>query len=161
MSTYFNSLSLVDRQAYAAKLTLVNGVSLTDPYSISAAQWVHNHPTKWPPLQWPDIHDYLIETPSLYTREKLRAYKSLDAYNFVLCGHVQDIDFHDYKIEDFVVLKAEVLPSQRQGQKTQLYKSWVIINKRNCCVLTANCTCVAGYVLCIQLNFILIPSFIH
>ena len=117
MSTYFNSLSLVDRQVYAAKLTLKNGVSLPDPFSLSPCQWV-NDPTKWPALQWPDIHECLIETPNVYTREKLKAYKSLDAYNFVLCRHVQDVHFHDYKIEDFVVLKTEVLPSQRQGQKT-------------------------------------------
>ena len=87
MSTYYNSLSVVDRQAYAAKLKLNNGVSLTDPFLISPCHW-GTDPTKWPPLQWPDIHEYLIETPSIYTREKLHAYKSLEAYNFALCGVV-------------------------------------------------------------------------
>lgn len=84
--------------------------------------------------------------PSVYTREKLKAYKSLDAYNFVLCGDVQDILFHDYEVQNFVVLRTEVLPSQRQGKKTELYKVWVIVNKTNNCILTANCTCMAGYV---------------
>ncbi len=82
----------------------------------------------------------------IITRDKLKAYTSLDAYNFVLCGHVQDIQFHDFQVQDFVVLKTEVLPSQRQCKKTELYKAWLIVNKTNNCILTANCTCMAGYV---------------
>lgn len=36
------------------------------------------------------IDTYLIETLNVYTREKLKAYKSLDAYK------VQDVTFYDY-----------------------------------------------------------------
>lgn len=144
-TAYYNSLSPSDKNSYSKKLTLVSGIRLTDPFAIPPCQWV-NDETKWPRIQWPEIYNYLIDTPSVYTREKLKAYKSLDAYNFVLCGHVQDIQFHDYQVENFVVLKTEVLPSQRQGKKTELYKAWVIVNKTNNCILTANCTCMAGYV---------------
>ena len=35
-----------------------------------------------PDLTWPDIVNYLINTPSEYTRDKIRAYKSIEAYNF-------------------------------------------------------------------------------
>ncbi len=105
-----------------------------------------NDETKWPSIQWPEIYNYLIDTPSVNTRDKLKAYKSLDAYNFVLCGHVQDIQFYDFQVQDFVVLKTEVLPSQRQCKKTELYKAWVIVNKTNNCILIANCNCMAGYV---------------
>ena len=143
-STYYNGLSPSDKHSYLTKLTLVSsGIRLLDPFAIPPCQWL-NDETKWPSIQWPEIYNYLIDTPSVYTREKLKAYKSLDAYNFVLCGHVQDILCHDYNVQNFVVLKTEVLPSQRQGKKTELYKAWVIVNKTNNCILTANCT--AGYV---------------
>lgn len=144
-STYYNNLSPSDKHCYSTKLTLVSGIRLTDPFAIPPCQWV-NDETKWPSIQWPEIYNYLIDTPSVYTRDKLKAYKSLDAYNFVLCGHVQDIQFHDFQVQDFVVLKTEVLPSQRQCKKTELYKAWVIVNKTNNCILTANCTCMVGYV---------------
>lgn len=53
------------------------------------------------------------------------------------------------------MLETEVLPSQGQGKKTELYKTWVIVNKTNNCILTANCTCMAGYVHenCVFLSF--------
>ena len=91
-----------------------------------------------------DIHSYLIDTPSLYSKENLKSYTTLDAYGYVTDNHVQDILLHDYDTENFVALKTEVLPSQRQGKRTVMYKVWVIINKKNNCILTANCTCMAG-----------------
>lgn len=130
--------------SYINKLTLSNGVRFPDPYSLSG-QWVKD-PAKWPKLQWPDIYLYLIEKPSVYTKEKIKAYKSLDAYHFVLCGHVQDIEYQELS-HDFCVLRTEVLPSQWQGHKIQLYKTWAIINKSNNYILTVNCNCMAGYLL--------------
>ncbi|KAK0141356.1 hypothetical protein N1851_021688 [Merluccius polli] len=111
------------------------------------SEWI-NDEKKWPRLQWPDIHSYLIETPSLYSRESLKSYTTLDAYSYVTDNHVQDILLHDYKIENFVTLKTKVLPSQRQGKRTEMYNVWVILNKKNNCILTANCTCMAGYACC-------------
>lgn len=145
LSAYYNSLSPSDKLSYAGKLTLVNGIRLNDPYALPAGEWI-NDEKKWPKLQWPDIHSYLIDTPSVYSRESLKSYTTLDAYCYVTDNHVQDILLHDYNIENFVALKTEVLPSQRQGKKSEMYKAWAIVNKSNNCILTANCTCMAGYV---------------
>lgn len=89
LSAYYNSLSLSDKISYAAKLTLVNGIRLNDPYALDVGEWI-NDKKKWPRLQWPDIHSYLIETPSLYCQESLKSYKTLDAYSYVTDNHVQD-----------------------------------------------------------------------
>jgi len=51
-----------------------------DPYRLPDAVWVDDS-LKWPPVDYPDIYVYLIEAPGEYAREKLKAYKSLEAYN--------------------------------------------------------------------------------
>ena len=61
--------------------------------------------SKWPAIIWRDIYSYLIEKPSVYTKDNLRAYKSLDVYNYVLCGHVQNVKFYDTGI-GFCALRA-------------------------------------------------------
>ena len=40
---------------------------------------------------------------------------------------------------------SQVLPSQRQGQKQEMYDCWVAINKSLRWILTGNCTWMAGY----------------
>ena len=55
---------------------------IDDPYvmqeqGIDSVNW-----QDWPRVEYPDVYNYLIQTPSLYTGESLRAYKSLDGYNF-------------------------------------------------------------------------------
>lgn len=40
----------------------------------------------------------ILETLSVYTRENLKAYKSLHAYKFLISGHVQDVILYNYNI---------------------------------------------------------------
>lgn len=92
VSSYASGLSNTDRESYFKKLTLSNGIRLPDPCTI--VEWIEDV-SRWPNIQWPDIYTYLVEKPSVYTREKLRAYKSLYAYEYVVCGHVQNVKYHD------------------------------------------------------------------
>ena len=41
---------------------------------------------------------YLIETTSIYTKEELAACKSLEAYDYFVCVHVQKCYYHPIKI---------------------------------------------------------------
>ena len=82
VSSCVTSLEAVDRTGYLRKLLLTNNTQLPDPCGIHESKW-SNDESKWPLLQWPDIHCYLIENPSVYTQGKLRAYKLLEAYTIM------------------------------------------------------------------------------
>ena len=44
--------------------------------------------------------------------EKLRPYKAKDAYNYVSCGHVKNINYRD-RDSEFCALKSKILRSQK------------------------------------------------
>ena len=60
------------------KLTLSNGFALPAPFAIE--EWSENT-SKIPKVTYPDIYSYLIDTPSEFRKEKMKCYKSLEAYN--------------------------------------------------------------------------------
>ena len=57
------------------------GVQSLDPYELPPELWVDNV-SLWPPVEFPHIYVYLIDTPGEFTQEKLKAFKSLEAYNY-------------------------------------------------------------------------------
>ncbi|CAC5420381.1 unnamed protein product [Mytilus coruscus] len=141
LSTYANSLSVEAKQRYSTKLLYNTGTkSLPDPYAI-AEKW-SSDPSTWPDLTFGDIYLYLIDTPSIYTKESMKAYKSLDAYNYVVSGHVQVVFSHPVDDCPFMVLKAKVTPSQRARDKP--HEPWVYLEKSSGTVYCAHCTCMAG-----------------
>ncbi|CAC5403623.1 unnamed protein product [Mytilus coruscus] len=61
--------------------------SLPDPYVLTE-KW-STDPNTWPDLTFGDIYLYLIDTPSIFTKESMKAYKSLEAYKLgEVCSHV-------------------------------------------------------------------------
>ena len=51
-------------------------VEVLDPYNISVELWIDDV-SRWPPIEFPHVYTYLIDTPGEFTREKLKAFKSL------------------------------------------------------------------------------------
>ena len=85
-SQYFRQLDNKAKARYKEKLQILGGIE--DPYvegsSVapeSAIDW-----QDWSNVEYTDIYNYLIATPSPYTKEQLRAYKSMDRYVFVANG---------------------------------------------------------------------------
>ena len=92
-STYYYELDKTAKKCYREKLQKLGG--LADPYlEASKRTDDQNGGTVdwhlWPDVEYPDIYNFLIQTPSLYTGDSLKAYKSLDAYNFYVSGWVDN-----------------------------------------------------------------------
>ncbi|XP_042886109.1 translation initiation factor IF-2-like [Penaeus japonicus] len=106
VSSYSESLSSEDKGEYFAKLTLETGERLPDPFVLKEG-WTDDM-SYLPSLSWRDVTEYLIDSPSIYTKESMKAYKSLEAYDYFLCRHVQDCLYHNITEEsDFCYIKTE------------------------------------------------------
>ena len=90
------------------KLINADGAVLPDPGTL-VENWKDNVKLL-PDTTWDDIYNYLINTPSLYTNKTLKAYKSLEAYNFFVSGHVHDVAYHGINnSSEFCFIKAKVI----------------------------------------------------
>ena len=122
--------------------------SLPDPFGIDEGLWSEDV-KRWPTMEFGDLYSYLVNTEGTYTKESLKAYKSLEAYNYFFNGYVRTVYYYDVgstsdceRSTQFCILKALVNPSQQAMQKPN--EAWVIINRTNGTVETAHCTCMAG-----------------
>ena len=106
MEDYISNLSEEERIQYLNKLKFSNGEMLPDPFQLK--DW-ENDIKCLPNITWRDVTEYLIDTPSVFTKEAMKAYKSLEAYDYFVCGHVQNCFYHkisnDHK---FCFIKSEV-----------------------------------------------------
>ena len=136
--SYKESLDAVAKARYEKKMELVGLGSC--PYDLVPEAWTDDV-TLWPPVEFPDIVLYLLQTPGQYTREKLKAYKSLETYNYFVSGWVGTCYYHEIN-KEFCLLKAAVRPSQRLSEKP--HRPWVCVGKKDGSVSVAHCTCMAG-----------------
>ena len=96
-SEYFNVLGKEDKIRYKEKLTFSDGTTITDPYGLSN-NW-KNDVSLLPDISWADI----------YFISHLKAYKSLEAFKFFVCNHVQDVFYHSISKESkFCCVKTKV-----------------------------------------------------
>ena len=106
-SEYVNRLEPAERKQHLSKLTLKSGQQLPDPFALDG-DWSDGI-SNLPDLSWRDVTEYLLDTPSVFTKESIKAYKSLEAYNYFTWGHVQDCFHHKISNESkFCFINSEV-----------------------------------------------------
>ena len=98
-----------------------------------------DNPRSWPNVAYGDIYSYFVDTTSTYTKEAMKAYKSLDAYNYFVSGWVREVLIKT--VENTCVMKAKVNPSQKSPDKP--HQAWVVTHLDGT-VLSGHCTCMAG-----------------
>ena len=72
---YSVNLREEDFTRYREKLKLATGEQLPDPYTLKE-KWT-NDISSLPKITWRDVTEYLLDTLSAYTKESIKAYKSL------------------------------------------------------------------------------------
>ena len=103
-----------------------------DPYNVSNFLFSDSMEL-WPQIEFPDIANYLILSTSSYTKEQLKAYKSLDAYNYFVAGWVRYI-FVGKATDNMKILIRKVGFFFRRNYETterSVYKSfynWDLVN---------------------------------
>ena len=140
-SSYYDGMELEAKKRYDAKIIVFG--SLGDPYcvqkkSLTSVEWQN-----WPSVEYPDVYNYLITTPSLYTKDKLKAYKSLEAYKYFVSGWVSNVTVHVVPSgarADYLVM-ARVKHSQKLSAPS--LNPWIALDKSGT-VICAHCTCMAG-----------------
>lgn len=141
-SKYFSDLKEADaKKRYEEKMKIADCIK--DPYCYlesknisSSIEW-----SEWPDVMFADIYNYLVVTISLYTREQLKAYKSLDGYNFFTNGWVKSVTvLTSGKQKNYLFL---AVVKHSQSLSVSPLKVWIAI-KGDGEVLCAHCTCMAG-----------------
>lgn len=138
---YIDTLTHEDRRRYEEKLIICIGdqtEAISSPYEIwdDDKRW-SDSPMLWPQISFGDIYTYLIKTPGPFTHEKLKAFKSLEAYDYFISRKVGPIS--SLKKKGVKVLKAEVRPESQRDS----HLPWVIV-KEDGEIITAHCDCKAG-----------------
>lgn len=79
---------------------------LEDPFATADERWSEDL-SKWPDVEFGDVYTNLTDTKGAYTKESLRAYKSLEAYNYYENGHVHTV-CHFSTSKHYSILKSQV-----------------------------------------------------
>ena len=112
---------------------------MDDPYTFDSGQ---GETVSMPEVEYLDIYDFLKSTPSPYTKEEQKAYKSLDGYKYLVAGWVGNISVHTVAPDNKKVSLAASVRHSQSVTATPL-KPWVAAERCGN-IVCIHCTCVAG-----------------
>ena len=143
-SSYFYTLDERPKARYREKLRMLGGME--DPYITASTIGDHSDQCldwlSWPNVEYPDIYNYCITSPNSYSKEELKAYKSLDAYKYFVDGWVSDILVWTVPSHSKAcVVSGKVKHSQKLSADP--LQPWVAVENEGL-VVCAHCNCMAG-----------------
>ena len=97
-SEYFAGLEGPAKSRYQEKITVCG----FDPYALRKSDFSENIELL-PNVQYPDIVNYLVLQTSWATQTQMKAYKSMDAYNFFVSGWVNTLCMRSVDTDKVVV----------------------------------------------------------
>ena len=99
-------LNSTELDRYNAKLAIVG----CDPYTAPGVLFtpLASNDVRLPNLDFSDIMIYLVESPSAYTMETVKAHKSKDSYKFFRAGWVNDAKTWYLKAKKMHIITARV-----------------------------------------------------
>ena len=131
---------LLDKPSYDRYQVKISNINNVDPYGMDSSLFFNDY-KDWPNLSYCDIYNYLINKNSNYTFCSLKAYKSLEAYNYFISGFVSQIGRASFLHNCNSLFKAQVSHSQKMNESSLI--PWMIVDSDGV-VLCAHCTCMAG-----------------
>ena len=90
-------------------------------------------------MEFGQIYVYLIDSPGSYTRETMKAYSSLEAYQQFFNGWVRTC--YLLEVSNTLLLKAN---EGKSDEVSSSDRAWCAFDKLDATVLTVHHTCMAG-----------------
>ena len=123
-SKYYSNLNNFAKKRYEQKLSelkILNDLLAMDKNNFDTTD---TDVTKWPDISFADIFCYLINYLSQYFQGSLKAYKSLEAYKYVISGLVFNVQVKSIGENCLVVARVRYGQSQSQFSKIPNH-SWL------------------------------------
>lgn len=140
LSAYASTLDGPAKIGYIDKVRRCNGA---DPLALTSNE-LNFELAGVPRVERVDINDYLVHGTKFITRAQLKAYKELEAYNFLVSEWVEVPKLRVLP-DGMVVVVGKV--NQPEGPNSQPLEPWLLLQADGAVEL-AHCTCMAGLEAC-------------
>ena len=111
-SSVYDDLDVVSKKRYREELDRL-GKESVDPYLPVGED---RRLRSFPGVEYPDVYNYLVNAPSPYTKEAMKAYKSLEAYKYLVAGWVGDVSVFRASLSSSSEQKVIVAGNVRHSQ---------------------------------------------
>lgn len=135
-SEYAKALKGPARTRYCEKISNTLGY---DPYNLNKSELSYDL-EDLPGVEAIDITNYLVLQTSYYTASQMKAFKSLEAYNYFVSGWVNHLGSKE-ALNGCRLVFAQVNHSQRSTKNP--LKTWFVARASGE-IITAHCDCMAG-----------------